>query len=34
MIGIDLTIQDANGKQLPAGQDGEVCARAGNFMQR
>ncbi len=34
MIGIDLTIQDENGKQLPPGEDGEVCARAGNFMQR
>jgi acyl-CoA synthetase (AMP-forming)/AMP-acid ligase II len=34
MIGIDLTIQDETGKQLPAGEDGEVCARAGNFMRR
>jgi len=34
MIGIDLTIQDENGKHLGAGEDGEVCARAGNFMQR
>jgi acyl-CoA synthetase (AMP-forming)/AMP-acid ligase II len=33
MIGVDVTIQDETGKHLPAGENGEVCARAGNFMQ-
>jgi long-chain acyl-CoA synthetase len=33
MIGVDLTIQDPDGNVLPPGQDGEVCARAGNFMR-
>jgi long-chain acyl-CoA synthetase len=33
MIGVDLTIQDKAGRILPSGEDGEVCARAGNFMQ-
>ena len=28
-----LTIQDADGNVLPAGETGEVCARAGNFMR-
>jgi acyl-CoA synthetase (AMP-forming)/AMP-acid ligase II len=34
MIGVNLTIQDKKGRMLPAGEDGEVCARGGNFMQR
>jgi long-chain acyl-CoA synthetase len=29
-----LSIQDEDGKILPPGQTGEVCARGGNFMQR
>jgi long-chain acyl-CoA synthetase len=32
MIGVSLTIQDDEGKILPPGESGEVCARAGNFM--
>jgi len=32
MIGVSLTIQDDEGNVLPAGESGEVCARAGNFM--
>ena len=30
--GVVLSIQDEEGNVLPAGQAGEVCARAGNFM--
>jgi long-chain acyl-CoA synthetase len=32
VIGVTLSIQDEEGNILPAGQTGEVCARAGNFM--
>ena len=32
MIGVSLTIQDDEGNILPPGESGEVCARAGNFM--
>lgn len=32
--GVELSIQDATGKDLPAGEVGEVCARGGNFMMR
>jgi long-chain acyl-CoA synthetase len=32
MIGVSLSIQDDEGKLLPPGESGEVCARAGNFM--
>jgi long-chain acyl-CoA synthetase len=31
--GVVLTIQDGEGDALPAGETGEVCARAGNFMR-
>jgi acyl-CoA synthetase (AMP-forming)/AMP-acid ligase II len=31
--GVLLSIQDPDGKALPAGETGEVCARAGNFMR-
>ncbi len=31
--GVVLSIQDADGRLLPAGETGEVCARAGNFMR-
>jgi long-chain acyl-CoA synthetase len=31
--GVVLSIQDAEGRPLPAGETGEVCARAGNFMR-
>ncbi|CAN5716062.1 long-chain fatty acid--CoA ligase [soil metagenome] len=30
--GVVLSIQDEMGNQLPRGETGEVCARAGNFM--
>ncbi len=32
MWGVDLSIQDAEGHSLPTGEQGEVCARAGNLM--
>jgi long-chain acyl-CoA synthetase len=31
--GVMLSIQDPEGNVLPTGETGEVCARAGNFMQ-
>jgi long-chain acyl-CoA synthetase len=31
--GVVLSIQDAGGKAVAAGETGEVCARAGNFMR-
>jgi long-chain acyl-CoA synthetase len=31
--GVVLQIQDPDGNPLPAGESGEVCARAGNFMR-
>ena len=31
--GVVLSIQDPEGNHLPAGEPGEVCARAGNFMR-
>ena len=34
MIGVDLSIQDPDGNVLPQGEDGEVCARAGNYMRQ
>ncbi len=30
--GVVLSIQDEDGNEVPRGQPGEVCARAGNFM--
>jgi len=32
LAGVSITIQDEEGNILPAGEIGEVCARAGNFM--
>jgi long-chain acyl-CoA synthetase len=32
MAGVVISIQDTDGKILPTGEQGEVCARAGNFM--
>ena len=31
--GVAITIQDPEGKELPRGEAGEVCARGGNFMR-
>ncbi len=31
--GVGLSIQDPEGRILPTGETGEVCARAGNFMR-
>ena len=31
--GVVLSIQDSEGRMLPTGETGEVCARAGNFMR-
>ena len=33
LSGVVLSIQDADGKPVPPGETGEVCARAGNFMR-
>ena len=33
VMGVVLSIQDADGNILPPGETGEVCARAGNFMR-
>jgi long-chain acyl-CoA synthetase len=33
LVGIDLTIQDAEGNMLPTGVNGEVCVRGGNLME-
>lgn len=30
--GVELSIRDASGRELPPGEVGEVCARGGNFM--
>jgi long-chain acyl-CoA synthetase len=32
VTGVVLSIQDADGNELPAGEPGEVCARGGNYM--
>ena len=32
-LGIEISIQDAHDKVLGPNEDGEVCARGGNFMQ-
>ena len=34
MAGSRLSIQDERGNLLPPGESGEVCAQAGNYMQR
>ena len=31
-LGVTLSIQDDDGEEVPRGETGEVCARAGNFM--
>jgi long-chain acyl-CoA synthetase len=31
--GVVLSVQDEEGNVLPAGETGEICARAGNFMR-
>ena len=33
LAGVELSIQDVDGRPVPAGETGEVCARAGNFMR-
>jgi len=33
VVGVDLTVRDEAGEIVGAGHDGEVCARAGNFMR-
>jgi long-chain acyl-CoA synthetase len=33
LAGVVLNIQDTEGKTLPPGETGEVCAKAGNFMR-
>jgi acyl-CoA synthetase (AMP-forming)/AMP-acid ligase II len=32
-VGINITVLDEHGAPVADGEDGEVCARAGNFMQ-
>lgn len=34
VMGVSITILDESGEPVAEGQDGEICARAGNFMQR
>jgi acyl-CoA synthetase (AMP-forming)/AMP-acid ligase II len=34
LMGVNISIRDKDGKPVADGEDGEVCARAGNFMQR
>jgi long-chain acyl-CoA synthetase len=33
VVGVTVSIQDAEGTILPPGEPGEVCARGGNFMR-
>jgi long-chain acyl-CoA synthetase len=33
VYGVEISIRDADGRELPVGRAGEVCARAGNFMR-
>ena len=33
VAGVSLSIRDENGEEVPRGETGEVCARAGNFMR-
>jgi long-chain acyl-CoA synthetase len=33
LLGVQLSIRDENNHELPRGEAGEVCARAGNFMR-
>ena len=32
LTGVDITIRDDEGREVPVGVIGEICARAGNFM--
>jgi long-chain acyl-CoA synthetase len=32
LLGIELSIQDEDGRHLPTGEVGEVCAKGGNYM--
>ena len=32
VTGVELSIRDADGSEVPTGEPGEVCARGGNFM--
>jgi long-chain acyl-CoA synthetase len=33
VMGVNIRIEDSDGNVLPPGQNGEVCARGGNFMR-
>ena len=33
VMGVTVSVRDENGDQVPAGEEGEVCARGGNLMQ-
>jgi acyl-CoA synthetase (AMP-forming)/AMP-acid ligase II len=33
LYGVELTIRGEDGRELPVGRSGEICARAGNFMR-
>jgi long-chain acyl-CoA synthetase len=33
VLGVELSIRDEDGVELKAGEDGEVCARGGNFLR-
>lgn len=33
VLGVEISIRDEDGGELPAGRSGEICARGGNFMR-
>ncbi|MGZ6977085.1 MAG: AMP-binding protein [Acidimicrobiia bacterium] len=33
LFGVEIAIRDEDGRDLPAGRSGEICARGGNFMR-
>ena len=34
LMGVTISVRDREGEEVAQGEDGEICARAGNFMQR
>jgi acyl-CoA synthetase (AMP-forming)/AMP-acid ligase II len=33
VMGVDVSVRDADGNAVPTGQNGEICAQGGNFMR-
>ena len=33
VVGVEVTVQDEHGNVVPRGQEGEVCAKGGNFLR-